>query len=500
MIMSLYTPSENVPTMVYYSSLDMNKKEDIIIRKVILTMDEQKKYEVIKGLVDHPGSSKERAALTLGCTMRHINRMIVGYQKHGKEFFVHGNKGRTPAKTIQDGIRSSVVDLYRTKYYDANFEHYTELLAKYERIFISSSSVTNILEAEFILSPKVTKAKKKRIKKTLLALKKSAKTQKEADAVQINLVAVEDAHSRRPRAAYFGELIQIDATPFEWIPGIVWHLHAAIDDATGRMVAAWFDMQETLNGYYHIFHQILSAYGIPYKFFTDRRTVFTYKKKNAPSLDEDTYTQFSYACSQFGVELESSSVPQAKGRVERLNQTLQSRLPIELRLAGITTMDDANEFLNSHIKEFNEKFALPLNGIRSVFVEQPSNEKINLTLAVLCERTVDTGHCLRHEKKYYRMLDKSGLQVHYRKGTKTMLIQAFDGNKYCCVNDKDIYVLEAIPEHEAKSKDLDMDYQKPNPQKRAIPSMNHPWRKATFGKFVKKQEHHWNDELSAWSS
>lgn len=479
--------------MVYYSNLDINKKEDIIIRKVILTMDEQKKYEVIKGLVDHPYSSKERAALTLGCTIRHINRMIVGYQKQGKEFFVHGNKGRQPAKTIQDGIRSTIVDLYRTKYYDANFEHYTELLGKYEHIFISSSCVANILEAEYILSPKVTNAKKKRIKKTLQLLKKSAKTQKEADAVQINLVAVEDAHSRRPRAAYFGELIQMDATPFEWIPGIVWHLHAAIDDATGRIVAAWFDMQETLKGYYHIFYQILTTYGIPYKFFTDRRTVFTYKKKNSPSLDEDTYTQFSYACSQFGVELESSSVPQAKGRVERLNQTLQSRLPIELRLAGVATIDNANEFLNSHIKEFNEKFALPLNGIKSVFVEQPLNEKINLTLAVLCERTVDTGHCLRHDKKYYRMLDKSGLQVHYRKGTKTMLIQAFDGNKYCCVNDKDIYVLEDIPEHEAKSKDLDLDYQKPKPKKRTIPAMNHPWRKATFGKFVKKQEHHWND-------
>lgn len=80
--------------------------------------------------------------------------------------------------------------------------------------------------------------------------------------------------------------------------------------------------QETLNGYYHVFCQILTTYGIPYKFFTDKRTVFTYKKKNSPSLDEDTYTQFAYACKQPGVELESSSVPQAKGRVERLNQTL----------------------------------------------------------------------------------------------------------------------------------------------------------------------------------
>ena len=468
--------------------------EVIIIRKVELSMNEQKKYEVIKALTDHPSPNKHRAALTLGCTVRHINRMLAGYRQYGKAYFVHGNRGKKPANTIPEDTRNLIVDLYRNKYYDANFEHFTELLGKHEDIHISPSTVMSILEANYILSPKVTKAKRKRIKEQLKKAKEAAKNQKEADQIQTNLVAVEDAHSRRPRAAHFGELQQMDATPYEWIPGQTWHLHLAIDDATGRITGGWFDTQETLNGYYHVFQQILTTYGIPYKFFTDRRTVFTYKKKNSPSLDEDTYTQFAYACNQFGVALESSSIPQAKGRVERLNQTLQSRLPVELRLAGKTTIDAANEFLNSYIKEFNEKFSLPINGIKSVFEMQPENEKINLILAVLCERTVDTGHCLRYSNKYYRMIDKNGLQVHYRKGTKVMLIQAFDGNKFCCVNDTDIYSLEEIPEHEAKSKDLDADYAPPKPKKTYIPPMNHPWRLDHFGKFVKKQEHHWNDE------
>ena len=394
-------------------------------------MDELKKYEVIKGLADHPQPNKERAALTLGCTIRHINRMLAGYKTYGKVYFVHGNKGRQPANTIQNDVKITIIDLYRSKYYDANFTHFTELLDRHEGISLSVSSVSKILESEYILSPKVTRAKHKRIIKHLKDLKKAAKTQTEADAIQTNLVAAQDAHTRRPRAPYFGELLQMDATSYEWIPGSIWHLHLAIDDATGRIVGAWFDTQETLNGYYHVFQQILTDYGIPYKFFTDRRTVFTYKKKNSPSLDEDTYTQFAYACHQLGVELESSSIPQAKGRVERFNQTLQSRLPIELRLAGITTIEAANEFLNLQVKEFNAKFSLPFNTIKSVFEEQPSNEKINLTLATLCERTVDTGHCLRHSNSYYKMLDKNGLQVHYRKGTRTMFIQAFDGKKYC---------------------------------------------------------------------
>ena len=461
-------------------------------------MNEQRKYEVIKGLVDHPDTAnKDRAALILGCTKRHINRMIQGYIKDGKAFFIHGNRGKKPATTIRPDVRSQVIDLYRTKYYKANFEHYTELLKKHEGISISSSSVMSILESEYILSPKATKAKRRRIKQALRAKKQAATSKKELSQIQANLVAVEDAHSRRPRCAYFGELLQMDATPYEWVPGQIWHLHLAIDDASGVVTGAWFDTQETLNGYYHVFEQILTDYGIPYKFLTDKRTVFTYKKKGALSDDKDTYTQFAYACKQLGIQLESSSIPQAKGRIERLNQTLQSRLPIEFRLAGVTDINNANKFLYHYIKEFNEKFSLPCNGIKSVFEKQPSKEKINLTLAVLTERTVDAGHAIQFEKKFYKMVDNKGMQTHYRKGTKVMLIKAFDRSLFACVNDKDIYALEEIPPHEHKSKDLDADYKQPEPRKPYIPPMNHPWRLGAFYKFVHSQPHRIEEDIKS---
>ena len=453
-------------------------------------MNEQKKYEVIKSLADHPETAnKDRAALILGCTKRHINRMLQGYSRSGKDFFIHGNRGKKPATTISIEIRQKVIDLYRNKYFEANFEHYTELLKKNEDISISASSVMSILESEYILSPKATKAKRRRIKQKLKEQKKAAKTKKELSSIQVNLVSVDNAHSRRPRCAYFGELQQMDATPYEWVHGQVWHLHLAIDDASGIVTGAWFDTQETLNGYYHVLEQILTAYGIPYKFLTDKRSVFTYKKKDVLSDDKDTYTQFAYACKQLGIELESSSIPQAKGRIERLNQTLQSRLPIELRLAGVTDINKANEFLHSYIKEFNEKFALPLYGIKSVFEMQPSKEKINLTLAVLTERTVDSGHAIQFEKKFYKMIDYKGVQIHYRKGTKVMLIKALDRSMFACVNDKDIYALEEIPTHEHKSKDLDADYKPPKPKKTYIPAMNHPWRRSAFNKFAHSQPH-----------
>ena len=459
-------------------------------------MDELKKYEVIKGMCNHPDTAnKDRAALELGCTKRHINRMIKGYKEQGKAYFRHGNTGNKPVTAVSDARKAEIVQLYENKYYGANFRHFTELLDEHENIKLSRSTVAGILESRYILSPRVTRAKHKRIKRELKEKKNAATVQREKDRIQCNLVAVENAHSRRPRCAYFGELQQMDATPYEWIPGQVWHLHLAIDDASGRITGAWFDTQETINGYYHVFHQILTDYGIPYKIFTDRRSVFTYKKKDAPSDDEDTYTQFAYACKQLGVELESSSVPQAKGRVERLNQTLKSRLPVLFRISGISGIDNANEFLNSYIKEFNMKFSLPLDGIRSVFETQPDQKKINLILAVLTQRTVDSGHAIQFKKHYYRMLDSSGKQVHFQKGTKVMVIQAFDGKLYTCVNDRDIYALEEIPKHVKSSRDLDADHKEPKPKKQYIPPMNHPWRQYAFMKFVHSQRHRIEEDL-----
>lgn len=459
-------------------------------------MEEQKKYDVIKKLVETQGN-KNRAAIALGITRRQINRLLIAYKNKGKAAFVHGNRGRKPSITIPEDIRNTVVDLYRTKYYEANFVHFTELLRRNEGISLSVSSVTSFLEAESILSPRVTKAKKKRIRKELEQKKAAAKTRREADELQANIVAVENAHPRRPRCACFGEIEQMDASSYEWFGAEKTTLHIAVDDATGTITGAYFDRQETLKGYYNVYAQILRRYGIPYKFLTDRRTVFTYRKKNASEIGEDVCTQFAYACKQFGTHIEYSSVPQAKGRVERMFETLQSRLPVELRLAGITDIGAANEFLDSYIDEFNARFALPSDSIRSVFETQPLEETINIMLAILTQRTVDSGHCIQFNNHYYRMLNSRGIQEYYAKGTKVMVIQAFDGSLFCAVNDKTIYALDEVPKHETKSRELDQDYQKPEPKKRHIPPMNHPWRRQAFWKFVKSQEHHLIDFVPA---
>ena len=141
-------------------------------------MEEQKKYEVNKKLVESNGN-KTRAAVEIGCSRRHINRMIKGYREHGKAFFLHGNRGRKPAHTLPSETRQTVVDLYRTKYFDTNFTHFSELLAEHEGVVASPSTIRNILTEENLLSPKARRATKREALRKIEEQKKAATSKKE---------------------------------------------------------------------------------------------------------------------------------------------------------------------------------------------------------------------------------------------------------------------------------------------------------------------------------
>ena len=457
------------------------------MRKVELTMNEEKKYKVIKKLVETNGN-KKRAAIELDCTVRHINRMVAGYLAYGKDFFVHGNRGKQPVTTISLELKNEIIDLYSSKYWDCNYRFFTELLLKHENINVSDMTVRNILLQEYLLSPKSHKSTKKQVRKELNQLKNQAKSKKEIAKIQSNIVALENAHPRQPRCAYFGEEIQLDASEHIWFGNIKTYLHIAIDDATSTVVGAYLDYQETLNGYYNIFYQILTTYGIPYKFKTDGRTVFEYKRKKSPSEEEDTFTQFSYACHQLGTAIETSHVPEFKARVERVFDTFQSRLPVELRLADITSIEDANKFLGKYIKEFNEQFALCINDTKSVFEKQPDKEKINLTLAVISSRTVDTGHSVSINKQFYQFIAANNLPIYFHKGTKCSVIRSFDGRLFASV-DETIYLLEEIPERMEVSENFGNVEKRKSEYIHMPREMAHPWKRKSYEAFVAKQSH-----------
>lgn len=456
------------------------------MKKVELKMNEELKYLTIKKLVETNGN-KKRASIKLNCTLRHIDRMIAGYKEKGKEYFIHGNRGKTPAIALSNELKDQIEQLYLSKYYDCNYTAFTEFLADRENIFVSVDEARVLLRDRYILSPRSHKSTRKRLRKQLLDEQKRAKTKLEKERIQSNIVAVEDAHPRQPRCQYFGEEIQMDACIHLWFGNTKIALHGAIDDATGNLVGLYFDNQETLNGYYNITKQILMKYGIPYKFKTDKRTVFEYKRKGSSLLEEDTFTQFAYACSQLGIQLETSSVPEFKPRIERVFQTLQQRLPQELRLAGISTIEQANEFLEQYINKFNKQFALCIDNNKSVFEKQPDEQKIDLILAVLTKRIIDKGHSISYNNKYYRLVNRINTPIYFNRGTTCVVIKSFDNRLYATVNDT-VFALEEIPKVQALSENFD-EIIEAKPKRVYIPMMKHPWRQQILDNFIEKQHH-----------
>ena len=299
-------------------------------------------------------------------------------------------------------------------------------------------------------------------------------------------IALEDSHPRGEKPKFFGEVIEQDGSIHLWFGGIKSCLHLAIDKATSTIVGAWFDKEETLNGYYHILFQILTNYGIPYSFLTDNRTVFNYMLLNPDkrTSEKDVLTQYGYACKQLGIDLKTTSVSQAKGLIERTNGTFQGRLVNELKLNGITTMEEANKYLTEvFVPKFNNKFAMDYKKFPSVFESSPTEEKINYTLAILTPRKIDNGNSIKYKNKYYQPYLNGELKCFMPK-TECLVINAFNGDLLVTIDDK-IYELKELNRNERFSKNFE---QVPvqSKKKKYIPPMNHPWRLSAFKNQIQK--------------
>ena len=451
-------------------------------------MNEQEKYEVIKELVDHNGN-KNRACKKLGISKRQVNRLIIKYKEKGKAGFVHGNRNRKPINALDNSISENIILLYKHKYQDWNFYHFKEFLKNNENIDVSYNFVYKTLTKAGFLSPKARKKTKHNYaKQKLLNEKKINYTMDEEQIESIinHEIALEDAHPRGEKPKYFGEVIEQDGSIHLWFGNIKTCLHLAIDKATSTIVGAYFDKQETLNGYYHVFYQILTNYGIPYSFLTDNRTVFNYMSLNPDkrTSDKDVLTQYGYACKQLGVDLKTTSISQAKGLIERTNGTFQGRLINELKLHNITTIEEANKYLlEVFVPYFNKRFARDYKKFESVFESSPSLEKINYTLAVLTPRKIDNGNSIKYKNKYYQPYLNNKLKCFSSK-TECLVINAFDGDLLVTIDNK-IYELKELNRNEKFSKNFE-EIHVVKERKKYIPPMNHPWRLSAFKAQIQK--------------
>ena len=327
----------------------------------------------------------KQVATALGLSERRVKQIKKEVKENGVKSIQHGNRGRKPKNTIPNETRKKILELRNSYQYEmSNFKHFQELLKERENIDISYSALYNILRNAGIKSPK-------KHRKTKL-------------------------HHRRKRKECEGMMLQADGTPFDWFnTGEKYSLHGFVDDATGKITGLYMCKNECLLGYLEVLRQTLENYGIPISLYPDKYSVFFPPKKVNDHITieeqlngrEKGITQFGRIVEELGIEMFPASSPQAKGRIERLWETLQSRLVTEFRINNIQSIEKANEFLIDYIKKYNSQFAVLATNSKSVFLKLPKRYDLDELLCVRFERTIDNAGVFSINNSKFQIIDKS---------------------------------------------------------------------------------------------
>lgn len=294
------------------------------------------------------------------------------------------------------------------------------------------------------------------------------------------------AHPMRERRARFGELIQIDGSPHDWFEGRGEYctLLVFIDDATGRLTQLRFAPTETTLGYMRVLHDHILAHGVPVALYSDKHSIF---RINAKEADPEAETQFSRAARELGIECIHAHSPQAKGRVERVNQTLQDRLIKEMRLVGINNMDEANAWLPGYIKDFNKRFVVAPKDTSDAHIAYAGTPTdLVRTLSVQVTKTLSKNLSCQHENQLLQVATTgTGLGL---RGAKVTIHEHFDGNhELLWKKRKLIYSMMNKPQRQSAVTDgklvnarADKAVARRNTGHK--PAANHPWRNMPVAK------------------
>ncbi len=298
------------------------------MENVTVSEQEQQRGLVI-AQIDRGVFSVGEGATVLGRSERQVRRILSAYRQRGIAALVHGNRGRVPTNAVDEETRRMVVTLATERYTGFNQVHLTEQLGEQEGLVLSRSSVRRILGAAGIGSPRKRRPPAHR--------------------------------SRRPRYPKAGMFVQIDASPHDWLEGRGPRLtlFAAIDDATGAVLALLFRATEDAHGYFLLVQMIVTTHGRPLALYHDRHSIF--RVNAAETVAEQLAgarepTQFGRLLDELGIGAIAAHSPQAKGRVERLFGTLQDRLTSTLRLAGATNEAEARACLPDFLSDYNDRF------------------------------------------------------------------------------------------------------------------------------------------------
>ena len=404
--------------------------------------------KVIQRVLDKAISQKE-ASGQLGLTSRQVRRLQVKYQRDGAKGLLSKHRGRAANNKLSAELKKTALTLISAHYQDFKPTFACEKLVEDHGIKISKESVRKLM-----IEHGLWKGRRRRSLST---------------------------HPLRARRSSFGELVQIDGSPHDWFEGRrdKCCLLVFIDDATSRLLALHFEENESTQGYFETCKKHFDKHGKPAAYYSDKHSIFRVNQEELKK-DSEGETQFARAMRELGIELIYANSPQAKGRVEKANGTLQDRLVKELRLRGISDIKTANEYLSTFIDDYNKRFAVdPASEFNAHKALGLNKNQLNQILSKRTIRTISKDLQVHYNNKIYQI--QSDKPAYTMKNSK---LEVIDNQGFVTLRYKGKSLPFKIFEKARKqnpiagAKDLNQVVdQRLYPTHINKPKPNHPWRK-----------------------
>lgn len=381
--------------------------------------------------------TQEQAGALLGVTARHVRRLLQRVRAEGDRGLVHRGRGRPSNRRVAAPIKATLLRLYATQYGDFGPTLAAEKLAERHRLGISAETLRG-----WLLAQGVTHFRRRK----------------------------RPHRAWRARKPHVGELVQLDGSHHDWLEGRGPRcvLMAYIDDASSRVLARFYAYEGTIPAL-DSFHRYVRRCGLPLAVYTDQHT--TYKARSTPTLAEQlagraAQSQFERSLAELGVAVLHAHSPQAKGRVERLFKTFQDRLVKELRLAAVSTLDEANRFLEGYLPLYNRRFSVLPAQPADLHRPSPPNQKLARILCLKTTRVLRRDWTVTHQGHRYQIHDPI-------RATQVQVEERLDGTLRITHQGRPLR-FQAIA-----ARPLPTAQQAPGsrPRRPVPPRPDHPWRK-----------------------
>lgn len=384
-----------------------------------------------------------RAAELLDLSVRQVRRLVGRIKERGPEGIIHRGRGIRSPRKLSEEKAAEIIEVVRNRYCDFGPTLAAENLREHEGIKISSEKLRQLmLEA---------------------GIWKRARRRKRI-------------HTWRERKAHCGEMVQLDGSHHDWLEGrgpkLV--LMGYIDDATSRCFGRFYDYE----GVYPAMDSLkryIRRYGRPVSLYMDKHS--TYKTTRQPSLDEllrgeSAATQMERACRELGIKVIHADSPQAKGRIERSFKTHQDRLVKGMRLEGVSTLEQANEYLDSYFPLHNKKFSVQPFSDKDLHRRLPSGIKYQDVFCFKEKRTITNGYTIKWKNRLFLIENPSSIMRRHRAEVR----EHFDGEIEILFKSRRIKYQD-VTENENKPKINQPKKAKPKRKGKYIPPSNHPWKR-----------------------